>query len=209
MQWCAAPARKRTFPPDTAPVYVCKTHQRWFGPKDSSSGRGFRSGYLAAAETIDNYVCGSVPMARLSDSGAFTHSCIFCGALYFQSEAIRVPTGSVSKEIFTRCCKKGAHAALPLLPDAPELLACLLTGKRPRSDSTERELLRGSLKTWPQLARHFQDNIRAYNCALGFAAYTDTHTTSTDTSSCLPSTSASAPPVYVLHGRVYHVTGTL
>ena len=209
VNWCTAPARKRTFPSEAAPVYVCNKHARWFGSKNPRTGRGFRSGYLAAAETIDAYVCGRVQVARLSETGAFTETCIFCGALYFKVESVRVPSISGRRRAFTRCCQRGALACLPLLPEPPHLLTCLLTGKRPDTASIERGCLGGNLKSWCQLSRHFQDNIRAYNGALSFAAYTDANTSTTADQPLPASSSISAPPVYVLHGRVYHVVGTL
>ena len=209
VQWCPAPARRVRFSDDSPVVYVCGSHRRWFGPQDIKSGRGFRKGYLAAAASVDEYVYGRVPAARLSVSGTLDRTCTFCGALYFNAEAVAASRSSVAGRIFTRCCQRGAHASLPSLPDVPPLLASLLTGQPPDACSSARACLQGKMKTWPQLCRHFQDNIRAYNCALGFAAYADAQSVAYDTGKPLATSTAAAPPVYVLHGRVYHIAGTL
>ena len=152
---------------------------------------------------------GRVPSALLSANGVLDRTCNFCGALYFQAEAVAVSRGSGAARILTRCCQRGAHASLPSLPDVPPLLASLLTGRPLPDSSSVHACLQGKLKTWPQLVRHFRDNVRAYNCALGFAAYTDAQSNTHDTPIPSSTSSALAPPVYVVHGRVYHITKTL
>ena len=78
------------------------------------SGKGFRKGYLAAAAaaaaaaSVNEYVYGRVPSARLSVSGPLDRTCTFCGALYFNAEAVAASRGSVARRIFTRCCQRGA-----------------------------------------------------------------------------------------------------
>ena len=53
------------------------------------------------------------------------------------------------------------------------------------------------------LCAHFRQHIRRYNAAVGFASFTDTMASASGTSA------AQGPPVYVLHGRAYHIAGTL
>ena len=64
------------------------------------------------------------------------------------------------------------------------------------------------------VALNFQRHIRGYNAAMAFASFTDSHSINTrnsDNSSHATSDSAmlGAPPVYILHGRPYHMVSTL
>ena len=175
-----------------------------------ASSRVIRKGYLAAAAaSVDDYISGRAPFALLSTNGVLDRTCTFWAVLYFKAEAVSASRGSVARRVFTRCCQRGAHASIPSLLDLPPLLASLLTGQNDIALESVHGCLQGKLKTWPQLARHFQENIRAYNCALGFAAYTDAQSGHYDTRTSLSTASPTAPPVYVLHGHAYHVTGTL
>ena len=80
------------------------------------------------------------------------------------------------------------------LPWHPFTLAALL--------STER-----LPKQTKQLSDDFRQNIRRYNSALGFASFSDTHGSANKASGS--HSFSTGPNVYVLHGRAYHVMGTL
>ena len=151
-------------------------------PRRAGTADGIRSGHFAAAECLDNYVFGRVPTTQLSSNGQFSLTCNFCGALHFPAERVQVshPNRKAERR-FTRCCRNGVLAAIPTLPPAPPLLASLL----------------GAQDAHPS-AGDFQRNIRAYNGALAFASFSDSH--GPQPGQGKPPTSSRGPPVYVLHG---------
>ena len=83
---------------------------------------------------------------------------------------------------FNLCCNNGKVKIDPL-PDAPGVL---------------RELLTENTVT----ARNFRNNIRAYNSALSFTSFGSEF----DPAQSLP---GHGPPVFRIHGSVYHVSGRL
>ena len=168
-----------------AKVAVCSAHRRWFQEKRHSRFAGFRHGYGAARSALDDYEFGRMRSTSLSNDGTFVHACPHCHALYFKGEA-------TSAGKFRLCCKGGALRHLPLLPPAPTFLAQLLTGfiandyqlpHPPHSLAAilTNEPLQGEAK---QLAANFQQHIRRYNSALGFASFTDSHASPPAAPSC-------------------------
>ena len=204
IRWCTAEARHVELS-HGSPVNLCARHRRWFRPQSLASGHGARTGYAAGRYSLDDYVHGQVRAFRLSDTGRFSASCSHCNALYFAAEA------NGPRKIFTSCCRNGALRSLPCLPPAPTLLAQLLTGftaddhALPCHPFTSAGLLTSERLVGKEksLSAHFCQHIRRYNAAIGFASFTDTMVSASDTSA------TQGPPVYVLHGRAYHVAGTL
>jgi len=91
-----------------------------------------------------------------------------------------------SRNGFNLCCRQGKLKYVPVLPPAPAPLAGLLSGTGRRSEE-------------------FKQNIRRYNAALAFASFND----GGGAAECSGSSRPRGPPVYVLHGQVYHATSTL
>ena len=201
-------------PPLLTNVVACSMHRLWFLPKKAGTFAGYRRGFGAGRCTIDNYTPGTILSVELSRSGTFQHVCKHCHALFFWSEAVRGKS-SAKNPLFSLCCRHGRLKYLPVLPPAPTELAELLTGR----SATDTNLswhpftsagilsdtrLSGRRK---QDSDHFRQHMRSYNTAMGFVSFTDT--LSNGDSMLVPSSAGIAPPVYILHGRAYHVAGTL
>lgn len=126
--------------------------------------------------------------------------CRFCGALYFKDEGRMITTGSKRELTFMLCCKEGKLRDLPTLPPAPPILSALLGFAHGH--------LTPSQTFSPKVVVDFQDNIRRCNAAMGFAAFTTQRSESCVADAAVPS-STGGPPVFVMHGRPYHVVSTL
>ena len=81
---------------------------------------------------------------------------------------------------FRLCCHDGKLSHLWRVSDAPDLLHRLLTNRTAQ-------------------ARHFRDNIREYNAALSFVSFGASYAPPP----------GRGPPVYRIHGAVYHASGQL
>jgi len=81
---------------------------------------------------------------------------------------------------FNLCCHNGKAKDVPQVPPPPEPLFSLLTDNDSRS-------------------RAFKTNIRAYNAALAFVSFGASHETFR----------GGGPPVFTIHGSVYHAASTL
>ena len=190
-------------------LYVCSKHYGWFCHPEPGARKGYRIGYLAAACAIDEYRSGRVMKATLSQTELFENQCPHCHALHFKLEAVSIRGHGASRLACSRCCRNGALATLPLLPPAPPLLAALLTCTTPATPDPSTGLL-PTASTWKRWSQSFQTDIRAYNCSLGFASYSDCTMSSQKEAALEDSNPCSrGPPVYILHGRAYHVVGTL
>ena len=171
----------------------------------------YRSGYAAGRRSIDEYVFGCLKPSLLAPLGHFDHACVHCDALLFAAES-----GRASKDTHDRsgsfCCRKGLLKNLPVLPPAPSTLASLLSGYQAHDvpldwhPFTSAGVISTYALTGAQKARSndFKQHIRRYNSALGFASFSDA--LSTADSNTL---GGNGPPVYILHGRAYHIAGTL
>ena len=192
-------------------IALCSAHRRWFGTQRSSSLQCIRHGVNAARCSLEEYEFGHMRATALSDDGCFQHACTYCSALYFDCEA------NGSSRQFNACCKGGSLRFLPRLPPAAAFVAQLLTGyvaePHQLSDhphtlasilTTER--LSGKAKRSPE---HFQQHIRRYNAAMSFASFSDMLGSAEDFSASDAKQSSPRPPVYILHGRAYHIAGTL
>ena len=190
-------------------------HRLWFLPPKTGTRAGYRRGFGAGRCTIDDYIPGSILPIQLSRTGAFQHVCRYCRALFFSSEAVRGKS-SAKNPLFSLCCRHGRLKYLPVLPPAPTELAELLTGRAAADTNLSwhpftsaglisHDRLSGQRK---QDSDHFRQNVRSYNTAMGFVSFTDT-LSSADPGHKSSSSSAVAPPVYILHGRAYHIAGTL
>mgnify|MGYP003327103258 FL=1 len=153
-----------------------------------------------------------MPSSKLSSDGTFQDFCSACGALYFLAEC-----NGKSPFPFTRCCRCGSLADIPLLPPAPPLLAELLTQLKVepyRLQEAPYSLIgRIMANRVPSdnkaQCQHFQEHIRSYNAALGFASYCDNMTADNTKLRKDSAQAGTGPPVYVMHGRVYHKVSTL
>ena len=182
--------------------------------------QGYRQGYAAGRRTLDDYVFGLLVPPLLSPTGHFDHSCTHCHALLFVSETRQrgKQSGESSSSI---CCGNGRLKLLPLLPPAPAILSSFLSGfKAPDiplewHPYTSAGCISEHVLVGHQKARSvtFKQNIRSYNSALGFASFSDSlspaDAASGNQASIQNTSVRSGPPVYILHGRAYHIAGTL
>ena len=195
-------------------------HRRWIADPTTEGSRARRSGYFAACCKLEDAIYGDMPSAALSLDGRFSECCQHCYALSFDAEGA-MSSEPPRKRRFTHCCRDGRLATVPLLPPAPPVLAELLSGREAKQldlphppfasiGKVGMDPLKGCRKRDQQ---QFKGNIRRYNSAMGFAAYCD-NMASPNKKLCtdnvdLQKGKPSAPPVYILHGRVYHKVGTL
>jgi hypothetical protein len=152
-----------------------------------------------------------------SEDGFFEHQCEHCLAWYFESETVAGATGG--RKVFSRCCQHGRLADVPSLPPAPQPLAELLSGRIAQSVRLNAHpftdagfLTRESLPPARKRNRdHFIDNIRRYNTSLAFASYCDNMASPSKKLKVdeVPLAAQGGPPVYILHGRVYHDQHTI
>ena len=102
-----------------------------------------------------------------------------------------MPGQSGHKELrFSTCCRHGALKDVPVLPPAPTPLAQLIGAMGGHAKSTD-----------------FHRDIRAYNGSLAFASFSDSRARGPNPGR--QPGGARGPPVFILHGRAYHVAGTL
>lgn len=201
-------------------IAACSVHRKWYQKKRASTLHGYRCGYGAGRRQLDEYVFGNLLPVKLSPTGHFEHSCTHCHALFFSAEGNRRKKASGGWSTST-CCSNGRLRHLPLLPPAPATLAALLSGfvaddsPLPWHPFTSAGMLTGARLSGIELrqSNDLKQHVRSYNSALGFASFTDSLASSTDPtkdSHAVPNEAATcAPPVYVLHGRAYHIVGTL
>ena len=152
-----------------------------------------------------------------SEDGFFEHQCEHCLAWYFESETVAGATGG--RKVFSWCCQHGRLADVPSLPPAPQPLAELLSGRIAQSVRLNAHpftdagfLTRESLPPARKRNRdHFIDNIRRYNTSLAFASYCDNMASPSKKPKVdeVPLAAQGGPPVYILHGRVYHDQHTI
>ena len=135
-----------------------------------------RSGLKCARMLIEDYKDSQNPVYSCSTraDGSFDGKCSKCQALHFQTECVHVGPGPEGKQ-YTTCCAHGRAAHIPRPVDVPKELQELL-----KSPS-------------------FCDNIRRYNAATGFVSFGDA--SGGTAAARIP---GQGPPVYVLHGQVYH-----
>lgn len=176
----------------------CKEHAAWFVPatvRDKvRASCGYVTGYGAAWALSGDSCEAHVRAVRFGDeSGAFDAVCQFCRARCFDAERV----ASAGGRVFTKCCRQGKLAHIPVLPAAPCLLSSLL-GFSPASSN--------KLQLRPDQIHDFRQNIRRYNASMAFAAFAEE---STQTSPQDLLSQVQAPPVFVMHGRPYHVVGPL
>ena len=108
---------------------------------------------------------------------------------------------------------------IPLLPPAPAILASLLSGHEAEDIplAWPPHTSAGLASCTVLVGRHkaasvaFKQSIRCYNSALGFASFSDSHSAAdvVTQDALQASASRAGPPVYILHGRAYHIAGTL
>ena len=219
IEWCAQAARvhvRKT----TGQLPACKLHASWLTDQRTGTSRGLRKGRFAARCALADAVFGDMPSADLSPTGDFEYQCETCCAWYFSAESVPCPSGG-KQRVFSRCCQHGRLADVPLLPPAPPQLAELLTVRvaEQRTLAWHPFSQVGSLGELAPSAsrkrrhRTFADNIRRYNSAMAFASFCD-HMASpskklrSEDGASVPA-SRYGPPVYIMHGRVYHKVGTL
>jgi len=130
-----------------------------------------------------------LPLARLPlaeadvpphDLGPMNIKCPDCGALHWMAE--RRSDSSMAHPKFGKCCLSG-KIELPKLEPPPQPLRGLLEGDLPE-------------------AKKFRSDIRQYNMALSFTSL------GADIDHALMGGSG-GPPVFQLHGAMYHWGGTL
>ena len=144
--------------------------------KKHSNWNQTRKGFRCARMLLEDYKDSQHPLYSCSTKpdGTFDGKCNDCQALHFKTECVQVASGADGKKC-TLCCAHGRAAHLPKPTDAPGEL---------------QELLKSA---------SFCDNIRRYNAATGFVSFGDASGGSAATN-----LRGRGPPVYVLHGQVYH-----
>eukprot|EP00973_Karenia_brevis_P074187 10309633-Karenia_brevis.AAC.1 len=177
-----------------------------------------RCGYKSALGSAEDGIVAKRKAIELSPDGTFTCSCEWCGALHFECEKVAWCLAGKKQRLFSRCCRGGSFSGIPLLPPAPPVLAELLSGcateavhlpSYPGCLIGRIDCSQKSLRFTHKQLNNFEHNIRSYNSALSFVSFTDSHAHANSDDKMPPPKSASAPPVYVLHGRAYHVAGNL
>ena len=125
---------------------------------------------------LEDYKDSQHPMhsCNTKEDGTFNGKCRECDALHVQSECAQVAASPEGKQ-FTTCCARGRAAHIPKPNDVPREL---------------QDLLKSAV---------FCDNIRRYNAASGFISFGDA--SGSTTAARIP---GQGPPVYVVHGQVYH-----
>ena len=207
IEWCTERASKTH-----GPYSMCSQHARWVSVNLHGKARILRGGRFAARCRLEDSIFGEMPSSKLSLDGTFQDSCSACGALYFLAEC-----NGKSPFAFTRCCRCGSLADIPLLPPAPPLLAELLTKLKvePYRLQEAPYCLIGRIMANrvpsdnKAQCQHFQEHIRSYNAALGFASYCDNMAADNTKLRKDSAQAGTGPPVYVMHGRVYHKVSTL
>ena len=114
------------------------------------------------------------------DLGPMNVKCPDCGALHWMAE--RRSDSSMENPKFGKCCLSG-KIELPKLEPPPQPLRGLLEGDQPQ-------------------AKKFRSDIRQYNMALSFTSL------GADIDHALMA-GGGGPPVFQLHGAMYHLGGTL
>jgi len=159
--------------------FYCKKHVAW------PCGR---SGILAGKCLLENFKdeqhttfsCSCLP------SGEWDGRCATCDALYFKTECSRT-SSSADGVRFTLCCSGGKTSNIPRINLPGGILKEMFA-----SDATTRA------------AKDFREQIRRYNAAMGFVSFSDP-----GSEAAASPTAGRGPPVYVLHGQVYHAVSTL
>jgi hypothetical protein len=113
------------------------------------------------------------------DLGNMQNTCLYCGAFHWLEE--RKSTSTTSSPVFSTCCLDG-EVSLPTIRPLPAYLYNLLLDNTPT-------------------ARHFRNNLRAYNAAF---AFTSVDCTPTDRGA-----RGQGVQVFQIHGALYHLNGPL
>jgi len=158
----------------------------WPGcPAEAQARRPLRTGKFYCKRHAGKISGASVFLRSLdaySDEAVPTH---YAGAMDLPCEACgawmyRGEQLTQPRPHFRLCCRNGKLSHLWRVPDAPDLLRHLLTNRTAK-------------------ARHFRDNIREYNAALSFVSFGASYAPPP----------GRGPPVYRIHGAVYHASGQL
>ena len=204
---------------DASIILTCSTHRSWYQSKKANTLLGYRNGYAAGRRTIQDYVFDQLITSSLSSTGHFDNVCSHCHALLFAAETRRARNSS-QEPSGTFCCGNGRLKNLPSLPPAPATLASLLSGRKAEDVPLEWHpftsagfISEHALVGWQRTASAaFKQNIRCYNSALGFASFSDALSAGDqapdEDAAGRASSSRGGPPVYILHGRAYHIVGT-
>ncbi|KAL6530588.1 hypothetical protein OROMI_028477 [Orobanche minor] len=113
------------------------------------------------------------------DIGDPSHSCRYCGALFWCGE--RLTTSSKKNPVYSGCCGRDGKIQLPKLNNPPQSLQ-LLHGDNEKS-------------------KHFRDNIRSYNSMFSFTSNGAKIDTSIN--------QGKSPPIIKMQGQNYHLMGSL
>ncbi|KAL6521907.1 hypothetical protein OROMI_031784 [Orobanche minor] len=114
------------------------------------------------------------------DIGDPSHSCRYCGALFWCGE--RLTTSSKKNHVYSGCCGRDGKIQLPKLNNPPQSLQQLLHGDNEKS-------------------KHFRDNIRSYNSMFSFTSIGAKIDTSIN--------QGKSPPIIKMQGQNYHLMGSL